>query len=184
MTLLDIKFQGGLISKNDYLLGQLEVLKSKQQQPEITPHMATVAAFFASKKAPWHHLWTDKNLKAEPQWTVEFEAFLQQVCGLSLKDLGDLNLMQIPGHEGPHPPPYHLWVAGVLRDALEGKRKIKNTQQCLDLLQEASDYIKSVLAQNPELLGEDGWLSVMPNLPNGAPSLSQPSQQTKANTKP
>ena len=73
------------------------------------------------KKAPIHHIATDKNrvsIQRGDPWTPRFEKMFEN-AGISMQH--DLNKVSVIGHKGPHPKEYHLGVWESLKDATRGK---------------------------------------------------------------
>jgi A nuclease family of the HNH/ENDO VII superfamily with conserved AHH len=75
----------------------------------------------AAPKAPTlhkHHIATDKNSVSDVRggpWTPEFEKIFKQ-AGMSLDD--PANIVEVAGHQGPHPEAYHRLVHERLRSAV------------------------------------------------------------------
>jgi hypothetical protein len=72
--------------------------------------------------APGHHLATNKNwfatLRGGP-WSSRFAEIFEK-AGMTLKDAE--NIVNIPGHTGPHLEPYHRAIFERLTKATEGQR--------------------------------------------------------------
>jgi hypothetical protein len=69
---------------------------------------------------PLHHLATNKNTVSTRNggpWTPRFQAIFDK-AGMTLND--PANLVQVPGHHGPHPELYHQTVFDRLNQATEG----------------------------------------------------------------
>ncbi|MDP2226816.1 MAG: AHH domain-containing protein [Moraxellaceae bacterium] len=76
--------------------------------------------YHVAKKAPVHHICTDKNCISAASggpWTPRFDAIFQKV-GMNLDDA--LNKVAIPGHKGPHPEAYHQAIFDRLTSATDG----------------------------------------------------------------
>jgi hypothetical protein len=68
-----------------------------------------------------HHLATDKNRVAKPQWTEQFEELLWRYYpDRSLNE--PWNIVEKMRHRGSHPFAYHQWVYSNLRRALSQSR--------------------------------------------------------------
>lgn len=73
-----------------------------------------------AKKAPIHHICTNKNCISSATggpWTPRFEQIFRN-AGLNLEDA--INKIAVPGHKGPHPQSYHAYVFRELDDATAG----------------------------------------------------------------
>ncbi|ABF91472.1 putative lipoprotein [Myxococcus xanthus DK 1622] len=71
-----------------------------------------------------HHLATDKNSVSTARggpWTPEFRRLFRK-AGMELKD--PENVVDVPGHKGPHPQEYHEAVYERLRDATRTCRTV------------------------------------------------------------
>ena len=71
-----------------------------------------------------HHLATDKNSVSTARggpWTPEFRRIFRK-AGMKLKD--PENIVDVPGHKGPHPQEYHEAVYERLRDATRTCRTV------------------------------------------------------------
>ncbi|MHA7628722.1 AHH domain-containing protein [Corallococcus sp. M7] len=78
-----------------------------------------------------HHLATIRNEKSSRNggpWTPVFRKLFKK-AGMELKD--PENIVEVPGHRGPHPAEYHRRVMRRLRDATEQCRTVA---QCRDAL--------------------------------------------------
>ncbi|WP_425628493.1 AHH domain-containing protein [Vibrio neptunius] len=81
---------------------------------------ATDAALGGAKKAPVHHICTNKNCISTARggpWTPRFDEIFKK-AGLDLDDA--VNKVAIPGHKGPHPEAYHSYVHKELLSATRG----------------------------------------------------------------
>ncbi|MFP2926433.1 AHH domain-containing protein [Pyxidicoccus sp. 3LG] len=71
-----------------------------------------------------HHLATDKNSVSTARggpWTPRFRVIFRK-AGMELKD--PENIVEVPGHKGPHPQEYHEAVYERLRDATNTCRTV------------------------------------------------------------
>ena len=67
-----------------------------------------------------HHIATNKNIKSDAAggpWTPQFEKLFER-AGMTLDD--EANLVQVQGHQGPHPETYHREVYNRPREASRG----------------------------------------------------------------
>ncbi|WP_164011272.1 AHH domain-containing protein [Pyxidicoccus trucidator] len=85
----------------------------------------------AKKKRQAHHLATDKNSVSTARggpWTPEFRRIFRR-AGMELRD--PENIVDVPGHKGPHPQEYHEAVFQRLNEATEGCRKVDACRKAL-----------------------------------------------------
>ncbi|WP_164019261.1 AHH domain-containing protein [Pyxidicoccus trucidator] len=85
----------------------------------------------STKKSQGHHLATDKNSVSSARggpWTPRFEKLFQR-AGMELKD--PENIVDVPGHKGPHPQAYHELVFRRLRDAASSCRAVDACRKAL-----------------------------------------------------
>ncbi|MCE9668487.1 AHH domain-containing protein [Myxococcus stipitatus] len=78
-----------------------------------------------------HHLATDKNDISRARggpWTPEFRRIFKR-AGMELKD--PENIVDVPGHRGPHPRRYHELVFRRLNEAVEGCRSVESCRKAL-----------------------------------------------------
>ena len=78
-----------------------------------------------------HHLATDKNRVSTARggpWTPRFKDIFRK-AGMELKD--PENIVDVPGHKGPHPQEYHKAVYERLRDATRTCRTVVACRQSL-----------------------------------------------------
>ena len=72
------------------------------------------------KKAPKHHIATNKNFKSPVRggpWSPRFKRLFDK-AGLDLDDA--INKIRVPGHKGPHPQEYHERIYDRLDKATDG----------------------------------------------------------------
>ncbi|QDE85898.1 MULTISPECIES: AHH domain-containing protein [Myxococcus] len=98
----------------------------------FTAALAPNAVAMASRgRGQRHHLATDKNevsaLRGGP-WTPRFRDIFRK-AGMELKD--PENIVEIPGHKGPHTEQYHSFIHRRLLDALEDCRKVAECRKAL-----------------------------------------------------
>ncbi|HZI10531.1 MAG TPA: AHH domain-containing protein [Myxococcus sp.] len=82
-------------------------------------------------KKPSHHLATNKNDVSTARggpWTPEFRRIFRK-AGMELEDTE--NIVDVPGHKGPHPREYHELVFNRLSEATEGCRKVEACRKAL-----------------------------------------------------
>jgi hypothetical protein len=107
--------------------------------------LGKVLEAFADRLPPIHHIATNKS-KA---WTKEFEAIFAK-AGLTLDDAA--NLLPLPGHKGPHPQEYHMYIWLRLTAATDGlsgeayERALRNELSALG----------QELLQQPDLVAPSG----------------------------
>lgn len=161
------KSQASLLQDHDRLFSE-DVLARAGLRDRI--------AEYASAAAPEHHIATDKNRKAADRWTLLFEKIFER-CGLSLQDKS--NLVELVGHKGPHPPPYHMAIAIELLLATFTKADVKRVekegldavltdkldelgrQKCSENLKATLDELAKYLDDHPEVLTEK-WYEAPP----------------------
>jgi hypothetical protein len=84
-------------------------------------------------RAQWHHIMTDKNTVAAPQWTNQFKQLLERV-GMRLSDVSNKVLVQ--GHAGKHPQAYHEYIFERISQLINSGGTI---QEVKDLLAEIAN---------------------------------------------
>ena len=92
-------------------------------------------------KGDLHHICTNKNCISTASggpWTPQFKEFFDG-SGLDINKSLD-NLVNIPGHKGPHPQAYHDYVFKNLRDATQGLNE--GTPAYADAVKAALNKIK------------------------------------------
>ncbi len=86
---------------------------------------------YNGKRPPLHHLATNKNwesmLRGGP-WSNRFDAIFKK-AGMTLDDAA--NLIELPGHKGPHPERAHQIVYDILSEAIRGKNTQAARRQAL-----------------------------------------------------
>jgi hypothetical protein len=83
------------------------------------------------RRSQEHHLATDKNSVSTARggpWTPEFRKIFRK-AGMELRD--DENIVDVPGHKGPHPKEYHQAVFERLRDATRTCRTVVECRKSL-----------------------------------------------------
>ncbi|MGE6757996.1 AHH domain-containing protein [Corallococcus interemptor] len=93
-----------------------------------------VAMSSRSGKPQRHHLATirnEKSAKTGGPWTPLFRKLFKK-AGMELKD--PENIVEVPGHRGPHPAEYHR---RVMRHLLDATQQCKTVVQCRDALTSA-----------------------------------------------
>lgn len=84
-----------------------------------------------SKASPKHHICTNKNDEAEVRggpWTPRFQDLFER-AGMTLDDPD--NIVEIEGHQGPHPEEYHAEVFRRLNEAMLKCRTVGECQIAL-----------------------------------------------------
>jgi hypothetical protein len=85
----------------------------------------------STKKRQAHHLATDKNSVSTARggpWTPEFRRIFRR-AGMELRD--PENIVDVPGHKGPHPQEYHEAVFRRLRGATANCRSVSACREAL-----------------------------------------------------
>ncbi|CAM3131337.1 hypothetical protein G4177_12085 [Corallococcus sp. ZKHCc1 1396] len=94
----------------------------------LAPNAVAMSTRVGSQK---HHLATLRNstssLRGGP-WTPRFQRLFRK-AGMELKD--PENIVEVPGHRGPHPQRYHQRVYDRLEEATRGCRSVN---QCREML--------------------------------------------------
>jgi hypothetical protein len=83
---------------------------------------------FRRRKAPVHHIATNKNTVSKARggpWTPRFKPLFDR-AGMSMDDVA--NTVVVPGHKGPHPAAYHNAVYVRLTNAVRGKNGLAYRQ--------------------------------------------------------
>jgi RHS repeat-associated protein len=94
----------------------------------------------SDKKAPDHHICTNKNCLSSARggpWTPRFRAIFNK-AGIDLNDAA--NRVRVPGHKGPHPKAYHEYVYKELIVATQGLRA--NTTVYTNAVKKTLDRIR------------------------------------------
>lgn len=107
----------------------------------FTLALATNAVVMANReRSQSHHLATDKNSVSAARggpWTPRFAKIFKK-AGMELKD--PENIIDVPGHKGPHPQEYHELVFKRLNDATSSCRTVNACRKALiDALQELAE---------------------------------------------
>ncbi|MFY2559009.1 AHH domain-containing protein [Corallococcus terminator] len=96
----------------------------------LAPNAMAMAERGMSQK---HHLATDKNSVSPARggpWTPRFKKLFKK-SGMELKDTE--NIVDVPGHKGPHPEEYHQLVFKRLNDATSTCRTVETCRRALTL---------------------------------------------------
>ncbi|MFP2908335.1 AHH domain-containing protein [Pyxidicoccus sp. 3LFB2] len=103
-----------------------------------------------------HHLATDKNSVSTARggpWTPEFRKIFRK-AGMELRD--DENIVDVPGHKGPHPKEYHQAVFERLRDATRTCRTVVECRKSLTAaLQELAEEVTTKGTRLHRLVTQD-----------------------------
>ncbi|RKH34669.1 hypothetical protein D7Y13_21760 [Corallococcus praedator] len=94
----------------------------------LAPNAVAMSTRGGSQK---HHLATIRNSTSASRggpWTPRFQRIFRK-AGMELKD--PENIVEVPGHRGPHPQRYHQRVYDRLEEATRGCR---NVNQCREML--------------------------------------------------
>lgn len=107
--------------------------------------ISTAAMAIYMEAAELHHICTDKNSISDRTggpWTPQFEDIFRN-AGKSLDDPD--NLVQVPGHSGPHPQAYHEAVMDSLTQATRRLQPgtIEYRQALEKALRELAEEIKT-----------------------------------------
>lgn len=92
----------------------------KAEAKPVGDKMYEVPAGPQQKSGPIHHLFTNKFWKSFLRggpWSPKFEKIFKR-AGLGLD--GEYNKVKVPGHKGPHPKAYHVYIYEKLLLAIEG----------------------------------------------------------------
>jgi hypothetical protein len=99
----EVEEEAAAIGETAEGLAERAVLAWEQNGPQISAQI--------------HHIMTDKNWVAGPQWSQRFAQLLQRV-GMTLAD--DANRVLVWDHVGPHPQEYHQYVWDRVLSVIEG----------------------------------------------------------------
>ncbi|NOK17229.1 AHH domain-containing protein [Corallococcus carmarthensis] len=94
----------------------------------LTPNAVAMSSRGESQK---HHLATLRNNVSTHRggpWTPRFQRIFKK-AGMELKDLE--NVVEVPGHRGPHPKRYHELVMARLNSATANCRKVEDCRAAL-----------------------------------------------------
>jgi A nuclease family of the HNH/ENDO VII superfamily with conserved AHH len=95
---------------------------------------------------PIHHIASDKS----SAWTPQFSKFFNKAHMSISKD--PCNLLELRGHQGPHPQEYHMWVWLRLAAATDGK----SGKAYATALRSELDRISDEILKNPMLVEPSG----------------------------
>jgi hypothetical protein len=96
-----------------------------------------------------HHLATDKNSVSTARggpWTPEFRRIFRR-AGMELDD--PENIVDVPGHKGPHPREYHELVFRRLNEVTEGCRKMDACRKALT--EELKKLAREATTRGPDI---------------------------------
>lgn len=108
-----------------------------------------------------HHIGTDKGAQtaaeaASNSRKIPFKLWFEDIfekANMTLQDTD--NLVDLSGHIGNHPVPYHLWVMGELQDAVEGLKPYTKAYE--EALRGRLKDIKTALEKNPDMVKHWWW---------------------------
>jgi hypothetical protein len=108
----------------------------------------------AATRGPGHHIATNKNwvstIRGGP-WSPRFEKIFKK-AGMTLKDAE--NIVNIPGHAGPHPEAYHREIFDRLTQATAGKQGVEYSEALIGELQRIARDVRREGSQLNRLLTE------------------------------